>query len=168
MTPNECHRPTGRERGVFSLVEVLLATLILALAATATAYWVETVNGLGADADEQTLGLSIVKVVESIIAPLSFREPGSTNFGPEPGESLGSFDDIDDFSAWLASPPIDATRQPQNGLSDWTVQVTVEIVDPETLAVVSNSDLRRVRVTATRKARVVAEVWWLRARSPFE
>ncbi len=168
MSPLDRQRRRRRERGLFSLVEVLLATLILALAATATAYWVETVNGLGRDADEQTIGLSIVKVVESIVAPLAFREPGSTNFGPEPGETLDTFDDVDDFAGWRATPPIDAKRAPQTALADWSVKVTVEAVDPETLEPVQSSDLRRMRVTATRGSREVASVWWLRARSPFE
>jgi len=157
-----------RERGIFSLVEVLLAMLVLSLAVTATAYWVETVNGLGYDADEQTVGLSIVKITESIIAPLAFRESGTSNFGPESGEGLAEYDDIDDFDGWSASPPVSAEREGLVDLGAWTVTVDVEIVDPLTLNPVSSSDVRRVRVSAAKNGREVSEVWWLRTRSPFE
>ncbi|MBI4880911.1 MAG: hypothetical protein HY812_14835 [Planctomycetes bacterium] len=157
-----------RERGFFTFIEMLLATLVLALAATATAYWVETVNGLSMDADEQTVGQSLVKVMEGIVAPLAFREPGGMNFGPEPGEQLGDYDDLDDFHGLMASPPLDFQRQPQATLAEWSVAIVVEPVDPETLQVTATSDLRRVRVTAERKGRTVAESWWLRARAPAE
>jgi hypothetical protein len=159
---------SARERGIFSFVEILIATLILALAATATAYWVETVNGLGQDANEQAIGLSVVKVMEAVIGTLPFREPGGTTFGPEPGETLARFDDVDDFHGFRATPPIDGDRAPQPDLVDWTVEVTVQAVDPVTLAAVASSDLRRVRVRATRSSRPVADVWWLRARAPEE
>lgn len=157
-----------RERGIFTFAEILLATLVLAMAATATAYWVETVNGLSLDSDEQTVGASVVKVMEGIISPLAFREPGGGQFGPESGESLADYDDLDDFHELVLGPPVDEDRNPQTELSDWSVTITVEIVDPVSLMVVPSSDLRRVRIAVTRKERPVADAWWLRARSPFE
>lgn len=157
-----------RERGIFSFVEILIATLILALSATATAYWVETVGGLGRDADEQAIGLSVVKVMETVIGTLAFREPGGTSFGPEPGENLARYDDIDDFAGFVASPPIDGERKVQPDLTDWTVSVSVESVDPVTLAAVASSDVRRIRVRVGRSERQIADVWWLRTRAPEE
>jgi len=158
-----------RERGIFSLVEVLLATLVLALSATTTAYWVETVGNLGTDADEQTIGLTIARTMEGIISPLAFREPGGgSSLGPEVGESLLEFEDIDDFNGFTSNPPIDGDRSPQSAFVNWTVSVSVEPVDSTTLNVVSTSDVRRVRVIATRKGREIKDVWWLRTRSPSE
>ncbi len=161
-------RAASRERGIFSFVEILIATMILALSATATAYWVETVSGLGRDADEQAIGLSVVKVMETVIGTLAFREPGGTSFGPEPGEILGRYDDVDDFAGFLASPPIDGERKPQADLVDWIVSVTVEPVDPVSLAAVTSSDVRRVRVYVSHAGRSIADVWWLRTRAPEE
>lgn len=159
---------TSRERGLFSLVEVLLAMLVLALCATATAYWVETVNNLSADADEQTIGLALVKAVEGMTRHLPFREPGSDHFGPEQGERLADYDDLDDFHLLTSSPPLDAARDPQASLTAWTVEMRVEPVNAATLAVVSASDLRRVRVRVEHAGRPVADAWWLRARAPLE
>jgi len=158
----------NRERGIFTFAEVLIATLILALAATTTAYWVATVTNLVTDADEQTVGMSLAKTMEGVVSPLLFREPGSANFGPEPGESLADFDDVDDFNGLVLIPPVDSDRLPLPDLLDWKLRIVVEIVDPDDLSVVAASDLRRVRVIAERKQRVVVDVWWLRARSPFE
>lgn len=158
----------SRERGIFSLVEVLLATVVLALAATSTAYWVETVGNLGRDADEQTIAGTVLKTVEATILPKAFREPGSTSFGPESGEALQIFDDVDDFHRLASSPPFDSNLAPLTALVDWRIEVAVEIVDPATLEVVANSDLRRIRVAVLHKGNLVAETWWLRARSPLE
>ncbi len=160
-----------RERGLFSLVEVLLASLVLALSATATAYWIETVGNLASDADEQTIGNGLVQVVAGLLSNKAFREPGSSGVGSGPESSehaLADFDDIDDFAGLVSSPPLDDKLAAQTALADWTTRITVDPVDADTLAVTSASDLLMIRVTAERKGRVVAQSWWLRARSPFE
>ncbi len=160
-----------RERGVFSLIEVLLASLVLALSATATAYWVETVGNLTRDADEQTVGNGLAQVVSSFLANKAFREPGSdgSTFGAEANEqSPLAFDDIDDFADAKFSPPLDETLQPQSALADWTTTIEVVPVDVDTLVPVDRSNLLMIRVTAEHAGRVIAHSWWLRARSPFE
>lgn len=146
----------------------MLATLVLAISATATAYWVETVGTLSDDADDQTVALSVVQVMEGMLAPLAFREPGGTLFGPEAGEALADYDDLDDFHGLVASPPLDAERKPQTGLLGWSATVTVEEVDPVTLEVEPGSVVRRVRIAVERDGRPINESWWLRTRSPFE
>lgn len=168
MTVGQTVSAMKREGGFFTMVEVLLATLVLALSATATAYWVETVGNLSRDANEQTVGTALVQVMEAVISPLAFREPGTTVLGPESGENLSGYDDIDDFHQWVASPPIDVDRNEQSELEDWQVHVQVEPVDQNTLATSSSGDLRRVRVYAEYRGKPVAQTWWLRARSPSE
>ena len=170
-----------RERGLFSFIEILLASLILALSATATAYWVETVNGLNSDSSEQTVANSIVKIVTDVIGSKAFREPSGTGFGAEAGESLATFDDLDDFDGLVASPPFGSDLKAQSALSGWTVKVEVTNVgdfesDPSALEGISfadsgantSSDLRAIRVTVLHGRKEVATTLWLRARSPFE
>lgn len=157
-----------RERGLFTFVEIMLATIILAMAATATAYWVETVGGLSRDASDQTLGGAVIQVVETLLLPLPFREPGTTAIGPEAGENLALFDDLDDFDGLVASPPFDGEKQTQTELAGWSVRIDVVCVDPVTLVETGASDMKRVAVTVEHNGMVVAESWWLRARSVFE
>jgi hypothetical protein len=158
----------ARERGIFTFVEIMLATLVLALAATATAYWVESVNELTTGADEAIVGDALVKTMEEILAPLPFREPGGTTFGPEPGETLATYDDLDDFYRGSFSPPLNKDRGTQSDYGTWKVVVEVEEVDPVTLAPANDTDMLRVKVSASRKDRVVVEAYWLRARAALE
>ena len=161
-------RARSRERGLFTLFEVMMATIILAMAATATAYWVETVSGLSGDAGDQTKGLSVIQVVESAMRPLAFREPGTTTIGPEPGETLADFDDIDDFHGLVSSPPFDPDLAPNTELSGWKVSITVTEVGASDLEESGGSDLRQIHVVVSDETRVVSESWWLRARSTYE
>lgn len=158
----------ARERGIFTFVEIMLATLVLALAATATAYWVESVNELTMGAEEAVVGDALVKTMEEILAPLPFREPGGTTFGPEPGESLATYDDLDDFYRGAFSPPLNKDRGVQADYGTWTVEVHVAEIDPITLQTANDTDMVRVKVTAMRKDRVITEGYWLRARSALE
>jgi len=157
-----------RERGLFSFVEVLLASLVLALSATATAYWVETVNSLSTDADEQTIAGSVLKIAEGVIGSKAFREKGTTTIGPESGETLATYDDIDDFHGLVSSPPFDGALQSQTPLAGWSTTVTVRGVDVMTGQASTTSPLRIVTVSVTRNGKEVAKTAWLRARSPFE
>lgn len=160
-----------RERGLFSLVEILLASIVLALSATATAYWIETVGNLSSDADEQTVGNGLVQVIAGFLANKAFREPGSegSSLGPEPNEQvITAYDDVDDFAGLVCSPPLDDSLVPQSDLDTWSTRIDVTPVDADTLSPTNASDLRMVTVTALHKGRVVSQCWWLRARSPFE
>jgi hypothetical protein len=126
------------------------------------------VGQLGADADEQTIALANVQVMEAMLTPLSFREPGGGVFGAEGGETLATFDDLDDFHGQAFAPPIDGNKQPQASLAGWQTLVTVADVDPATLLPDAGTDLRRVGIVVEHAGKAVAESWWLRARSPFE
>lgn len=158
----------ARERGIFTFVEIMLATLVLALAATATAYWVESVNELNTGADEAVIGNALVKTMEEILAPLPFREPGGTTFGPEPGESLATYDDLDDFYRSAFKPPLNKDRGVQSEYGTWSVSVEVAEVDPTTLLPATDTDMLRIKVSAKRNERVITEAYWLRARAALE
>jgi hypothetical protein len=157
-----------RERGVFSFVEVLLASLVLALSATATAYWVETVNSLTYDADEQTVAGALVKIAEGVIASKPFREKGSNTFGPESGETLATFDDLDDFHGLVSSPPFDADLAPQTALGDWKTSVTIQGYNPLNGQPNQNGDLRVIKVIVEHRSREVLTATWLRTRGALE
>jgi hypothetical protein len=163
------------ERGAFTFIEILLATLVLALSATATAYWMETVSNLAADADEQTIGSSLVKVVEALAGGKSFREPGTTRLGPESGETPETYDDFDDFHELVANPPIGPDGKTLTEYPDWTVRCVVEefTFDPPPDAPPMEmsggiSELRSMTIVVEHHAREVARGYLLRARSPFE
>jgi hypothetical protein len=71
--------------------------------------------------------------VREAMAGLSFLDPTSTtaNWGPETGESLPGYDDVDDFDGLTFNPPIDATRTAVPQLSQYTQVITVMPVSPD-------------------------------------
>jgi hypothetical protein len=160
---------------VFSFVEILLATIVLALSATATAYWMETTTNLTRDADEQTIGAALVKIVETMASSKAFSEPGSTNFGPESGETLTGFDDLDDFHGLVADPPFDADGKTMPEFAGWRVSCTVANFDPEAAEGsgeasprTGDTGVRSLTVVVDRAGREVARAFLVRARSASE
>lgn len=162
---------------MFSFVEILLATIVLALSATATAYWMESTTNLSRDADEQTIGSALVKIVETMAGTKSFAERGSTNFGPESGETLTSFDDLDDFHGLVSTPPFDAEGKLMTDFADWTVKCSVVVFDPSAaptgggaaaLAASGETGLRSLTIVIEHKSREVARGFVVRTRSAFE
>jgi hypothetical protein len=64
--------------------------------------------------------------VEAAMAGLPFQDParGGT-FGPESGETLSDYDDVDDFDGRVFNPPIDSLRRPIPELRDFSQTVIV-------------------------------------------
>ena len=60
-------------------------------------------------------------------------DPTSTTlkWGPEPGESLSGYDDLDDFDGLSFNPPIDAQRTAVPQLSRYTQKISVMPVSPD-------------------------------------
>ena len=93
-----------------------------------------------------------------------YEDPNDTpTFGAEASESTGSragFDDVDDYTAWSASPPQkkDGTQMPDR--TGWQRAVTVEFVDPDNLTTVVGSDqgVKRIAVTVSRNDVVVSSL----------
>jgi MSHA pilin protein MshD len=81
-----------------------------------------------------------------------FQDPGASPvFGPEPGETRATFDDVDDYNGLIESPP---TQQNGTAIPDvatgWQRSVAVSYVDPSNPSnVVSSSTLKSVTVTVT-------------------
>ena len=98
-------------------------------------------------ASKATTARTLAENIREAMASMAFCDPVSaaTVWGPEPGETLSNYDDVDDFDgpapAYKGSsfnPPIDATRTAIPMLNAYTQVVTVMPVDPNDPA--SNSD----------------------------
>ncbi len=65
--------------------------------------------------------------IQETMAGLPFNDPAyaTTYFGPEPGQTLASYDDVDDFDGSSFNPPIDSLRRPIPDLSQFTQAVSV-------------------------------------------
>ena len=118
--------PNPRRRG-FTLIEAALTTVIVGVAILALMSLSAALTGQNAVAGQSTTALLLASNVQEGMTGLSFSDPAYANtyFGPEPGEVLATFNDVDDFDGQTFSPPIDAARQPVPALAQYSQVVTV-------------------------------------------
>ena len=88
-------------------------------------------------------------------------------FGPETGEILAGYDDLDDFDGANFSPPINADRSTLNDYTTFSQQVTVENVSASNFEQVvgdHSSYFVRVTVGVYQNSQLITSASWLRAR----
>jgi hypothetical protein len=84
-------------------------------------------NGEGT---ELTTAMNLASNVRECLMGVNFADPTvKDTWGPEDGESLSSYDDLDDFDGRTFSPPIDARRHPIDGYGGWSQAVKIESVE---------------------------------------
>jgi len=155
----------------FSLIEVLIAILLVGLAMAAlmasnTAF--TKANGAGTDLSTAEF---LVEQIRELTALLPVVDPQSDvwAFGPEAGETLAIYDDLDDFNGFNSTAlgaPIDADRNPLNDLAAYSQQVTVENVNAsnfEQVVADTTSSFVRVTVSVYLNSKQITSVSWLRA-----
>jgi type II secretory pathway pseudopilin PulG len=102
---------------------------------------------------------------------LVYRRKASYALGPEALESNGarrSFDDVDDYNGWNASPPQDKDGSPMPELSGWRRTATVAFVNRDDAALVQVQDegAKRITVNVLRNNVPVATLVALRTLGP--
>lgn len=124
--PGSPNRLPHRHRR-FALIEAALTIVIVGTAMLALMSLSGALTGQNAAAGQSTTALLLASNVQEGMAGLSFNDPAFANtyFGPDPGEALASFNDLDDFDGRTFGPPIDAARQPVPALSQYSQVVTV-------------------------------------------
>jgi prepilin-type N-terminal cleavage/methylation domain-containing protein len=171
---NRSGRPAGavENRCGFSLIESLFAIMLvgLAVAALLAANGAFTkANGVGTDLSTAEF---LVEQIRELTALLPVVEPGTPDdevdvFGPETGETLAAYDDLNDFDDKNFSPPIDAGRSSLSDLAAFSQQVTVENVNAsnfEQVVADHTSFFVRVTVKVYLNSKEISSASWLRAR----
>lgn len=152
-----------------SLIEVLFAVLLvgLAIASLMAANGAFTkVNGAGTD---QSTAEFLIGQIRELTALLPVIDPQDllATFGHETGETLATYDDLDDFDGANYSPPIDAERVVLNQFSAFSQQITVENVSASNFEqVVADHSTYFIRVTVRvyLNSKQISSTSWLRAR----
>lgn len=116
----------SRRRG-FTLIEAALTTVIVGVAILALMGLSGALTSQNANAGQSTTAMLLASNIQESMAGLSFNDPAYANtyFGPEAGETLASYNDVDDFDGQTISPPIDAARDPVAGLSQYSQVISV-------------------------------------------
>jgi prepilin-type N-terminal cleavage/methylation domain-containing protein len=160
---------TAISKNGFTLIEVLVAVILvgLAIASLVGANSAFTkANGAGTDLSTAEFLLEQIKeltVTLAVIDPVT----ETTTFGAEAGETLATYDDIDDFNNKIYSPPINACRNQLSNFASFSQQITVQNVNPSNFEqVVANHSTSFVRVTVKiyQNSTEICSASWLRAR----
>jgi len=153
----------------FSLIEVLFAVLLVGLAIAS----LMAANGTftkanGAGTDQSTAEFLVGQIRElTMLLPIVDPETEITTFGPETGETLATYDDLDDFDGAIFSPPINADRTALSQFPAFSQQVKVENVSAsnfEQVVADHSSNFVRVTVSVYLNSREISSASWLRAR----
>jgi len=161
----------------FTLVEVLIATILVGLAIAALL----AANGSFSMANAAGADLStaefLTEQIRELTTMLPVADPATTAWtalGPEGDETtVDAYDDVDDFDGFDSAAlggPIDALHTPLPNLAAFRQQVAVQRLNPsnfdETWADDHNpsSDFVRVTVTILQNGRSIGSASWMRAR----
>ncbi len=153
----------------FSLIEVLIAIMLVGLAvasllAANTAF--TKANGAGTDLSTAEFLTEQIRELTTLL-PVIDPQTEVSAFGPELGETLAAYDDLDDFDGANFSPPINADRNVLNEFAAFSQQVIVENVSASNFEQVvddHSSCFVRVTVRVYLNSRQISSVSWLRAR----
>src|SRR5688572_17629287 len=172
FTANAPRRPLRRHvatcimrRAAFTLIEAALATVIVGVGLLAMVQLMGSLTTQNQAAHQMTTARLLASNVQEAMAGLRFNDPAysSTYFGPEPGETLPFYNDVDDFDTRTFSPPIDATRQPVLELRQYSQEVSVWPVHANQLNVNTNPATPDIPKTASTGAvRVLVKVHYQR------
>lgn len=109
-----------------------MATTIIGVGVVSMMQLFGVLTQQNAASGHETTAMMLAGHIGEAMASLPFSDPqtGETTFGPETGETIATFDDIDDFHAQTFNPPIDTLWQPVENLAAYTQLVTVVPVYP--------------------------------------
>jgi prepilin-type N-terminal cleavage/methylation domain-containing protein len=159
----------------FSLIEVLIATVLVGMAIAALV----AANGSFSMANVAGADLStaefLVEQIRELTTMLPVVDPDVTTWtalGPEGAEStLNAYDDVDDwddFDSTSLGGPINAQRATLTALAAFNQQITVQKLNPSNFDEVwgdaTGSDFVRVTVTIVQNGRPISSASWIRAR----
>jgi type II secretory pathway pseudopilin PulG len=153
-----------RRRTGFTLIEAALVTSIVGIGVLAMLQLLAagtTSNSAGA---EMTTALNLAKGIRELSLGLAFADDNQpTNWGAEAGETIGTYDDIDDLDGKVFNPPIDAMRITLGDYANWEQRVVVQSVDPDRITVAvpnGTSPASRITVTINRNGGKVCDISW--------
>ena len=148
---------TRKRRRAFTLIETTLTTIIVGLAITALVKLVLSTTQQNRYTQRMTTGSLLADNCREMMAGLPFSDPsnGTQTFGPETGEKLATFNDVDDFDGFDSTVrsdiaagqpvgPVDAARrvitETVGGVTqvpaewkNWRQQIAVDPVDSNNL-----------------------------------
>ncbi len=164
--------PAKKYKGGFSLIEVLLAIILVGIAVASLVAVNASFTMENAAGTELSTAEFLIEQIKELTVLLPVVDPNieTAIFGPETGETaLAQYDDLDDFDGFDSSTlgaPINADRTLLNDFAPFVQQITVENVsagDFEQVVADGTSSFVRVTVTITMNSKQISSADWVRA-----
>jgi len=152
----------------FSLIEVMIAVVLVGLSITALVVASNSftmANSVGADISTAEFLVEQIRELTTLL-PVMDPQTATTTFGPEEA-NLASYDDIDDFDTATFSPPINANKVTLDDLAGFSQQVTVQNLNSTNFdAVVADhsSPFIRITVDIRQGGQLISSANWIRAK----
>jgi prepilin-type N-terminal cleavage/methylation domain-containing protein len=152
-------RYRANTRRGFTLLEASLATMIIGIGVVATFRLFAACTQQNSISTRMTSAMMLAENIHEAMVGLAFNDPGmgTTNFDAEPGETLFTYDDVDDFHGETFNPPINSNRNALNNLAQYSQVVSVWPVHLNNLETNSNEsapDLTQTSYTGAVRVRV--------------
>jgi len=161
-------------RGGYTLVEAVVSSVIVGTMMVAALGTVGASRVGQYKTSQGSRGQLLAQSMMAEILSQSYREPVDVPvFGPElpaeQGNGRASYDDVDDYHGWSASPPQNKDGSEIPGLDGWRRTVTVEWVNPFDLEEVESfeTSIKRITVTVSHNGMEVGSAVGVRS-SAFE
>lgn len=156
-------------KNAFTLVEVLIAVILVGLAVAAlVGANISFTRANGAGADLSTAEFLIEQIRElTALLPVVDPQTETATFGSEEGTVLANFDDIDDFANTTFCPPINASRTAMTDFAAFSQQITVQNVSASNFELVvaeHSSHFVRITVEVFLNSEKISSDSWIRAR----
>ena len=155
----------------FSLVEAMVATVIISLAVTSF------MLAMGSGTRINDAGLKLTQAVFlaqqlrewTVTLPFSDPDPGDANNAPgNDGSDPQVFvDDLDDLMGVTYSPPRNGLGAAITDMADWSQQISITWRDPDNLTstvTAGSSDFAYVEVTVSRYGQPILTTGWFEVR----
>ncbi|MEZ6190757.1 MAG: type II secretion system protein [Phycisphaerales bacterium] len=152
----------------FTLIESVMSMLIVGLMLVAALNTIGASHLAQRKGTEQHVGPLLAQELMAEILSQDYQEPEDTVvFGRETGENSGSratWDDVDDYDGWSASPPEAKDGTVMTARAGWTRSVTVAWADTLNLnnTALLPSGIKRIKVTVKNNGQTICELTALR------
>jgi type II secretory pathway pseudopilin PulG len=156
------------KKNAFTIIEALIAIILVGIAiASLVAASNSFTKANGAAAELSTAEFLVEQIKElTALLPLTDPNTGTSTFGPEAGETLANYNDLDDFDGSIFSPPINTAREVLSDFAGFSQQITVQNVsnmDFQQVVADHSSYFVRTTVKILLNSKEIISASWIRA-----
>lgn len=146
------------------MIEAVFAVVVVGVMAVASTAVFGSVARARFSQQEGRLGTLLAQQLMTEILAEPFQQPGaSPGFGPRSGQTRATYDAVDCYNGYSASPPVSMAGTVLPGYTGWKQQAAVTFVTPASpnTATGTTTTLKRVTVTVTAPSgRTYTQVGW--------